>query len=134
SWRFPGVRRLCALVVACVLLGAAPAALAGPGGGDLTRYVNPLSGTLGSGFPMVSAAAPFGLIQPGPDTVLADGSQDPVNYCGYGYQDPAIGSFSLTHFDGAGIPIAGDVRFMPTTGAPSFDPKQDRKSTRLNSS
>src|SRR3954468_5462699 len=93
--------------------------------GDLTQYVRPLSGTLGSGFPMVGASVPFGLIQPGPDTGLADGSEDPVNYCGYAYQDPTIRSFSLTHFDGAGIKIAGDVPFMPVTGPPAADPQKD---------
>jgi predicted alpha-1,2-mannosidase len=115
------VRRL---VVACLLLACVPAQAAAADN-DLTRYVNPLSGTLGAGFPMVSAAVPFGLIQPGPDTALADGSQDPVNYDGYGWQDPVISDFSLTHFDGAGIPIAGDVQFMPTTGAPGFDREQN---------
>jgi predicted alpha-1,2-mannosidase len=109
-----------AMVAAVTLLACAPAAPAAAQS-DLTQYVNPLSGTLGSGFPMVSAAAPFGLIQLGPDTGLADGSQDPVNYCGYAYQDPTIRGFSLTHFDGAGIMIAGDLPFMPTTGAPGFD-------------
>src|SRR5436190_21149685 len=94
-------------------------------GGDLTQYVNPLSGTLGSGFPMVGASAPFGLIQPGPDTGLADGSEDEVNYCGYGYQDPAIRGFSLAHFDGAGIHIAGDLPFMPTTGTVGYDAAQN---------
>jgi predicted alpha-1,2-mannosidase len=68
---------------------------------------------------MVGASAPFGMIQPGPDTALANGQQDPVDYCGYSYQDPDIRGFSLTHFDGAGIHIAGDLPFMPTTGAVS---------------
>jgi predicted alpha-1,2-mannosidase len=104
------------------LLGAAFAlALAGNASADPAGYVNPLSGTLGSGFPMVGASVPFGLIQPGPDTSLADGSDDPVNYCGYAFQDPSIRGFSFTHFDGAGIMIAGDLPFMPTTGTPSFD-------------
>ena len=59
--------------------------------------------------------------QIGPDTGLASGDQDQLNYDGYGYQDPTIRSFSLTHFDGAGVPIAGDLPFMPTTGAVSSD-------------
>jgi len=114
------VRPLRALLVAFALLVCAPAAHAAAAG-DLTQYVNPLSGTLGSGFPMVGASLPLGLIQPGPDTGLADGSQDPVNYCGYAFQDPVMRGFSLTHFDGAGIMIAGDLPFMPTTGTPGFD-------------
>ena len=104
---------------ACVL--AVPATASA----DPAQYVRPLSGTLGSGFPMVGGAVPFGLIQPGPDTALADGSEDPVNYCGYAYQDTTIRGFSLTHFDGAGVHIAGDVPFMPTSGPVSFDAKQN---------
>src|SRR5436189_2277770 len=103
-------------VLVCALALPAAAQAADPAGS-----VNPLSGTLGSGFPMVGASVPFGLIQPGPDTSLADGSDDPVNYCGYAYQDPVIRGFSLTHFDGAGIMIAGDLPFMPTTGTASTD-------------
>src|SRR3954447_7845643 len=105
-------RALVAIAVCALVLPASASA-------DPAQYVRPLSGTLGSGFPMVGASVPFGQIQPGPDTALADGSDDPVNYCGYAYQDPAIRGFSLTHFDGAGIKIAGDVPFMPTTGAAS---------------
>jgi predicted alpha-1,2-mannosidase len=49
-----------------------------------------------------------------------------VDYTGYGYQDPDIRGFSLTHFDGAGIQIAGDLPFMPTTGPVTLtDPAQN---------
>ena len=114
------MRRVAAVTIACALALTAAASAADP-----VQYVRPLSGTLGSGFPMVGASAPFGLTQPGPDTALADGSEDPVNYCGYAFQDSTIRSFSLTHFDGTGIQIAGDVPFMPTTGTPAFDVKQN---------
>jgi predicted alpha-1,2-mannosidase len=101
----------------------ASAVLAGPlaaaAAADPAALVNTLDGTLGPGFPMVGASAPFGMIQPGPDTVLANGQQDPVDYDGYSYQDPDIRGFSLTHFDGAGIQIAGDLPFMATTGTVS---------------
>ncbi len=107
--------------VAAVIVTAA--ALAGPlaasAAADPAGLVDTRGGSLGAGFPMVGAAAPFGMIQPGPDTALANGQQDPVDYCGYSYQDPDIRGFSLTHFDGAGIMIAGDLPFMPTTGAVS---------------
>lgn len=107
------------------MLALAPAGIAGaatPGAPtdsrDLTAYVNPLSGTFGAGFPMVGASLPFGMIQQGPDTGLP-GAANPVNYDGYAYTDPDIRGFSLTHFDGAGIHISGDLPFMPTTGAVS---------------
>jgi putative alpha-1,2-mannosidase len=116
--------RVLVAAAACALAALASAAPVSAGT-DPASYVRPLSGTLGSGFPMVGASVPFGLIQPGPDTGLADGSEDPVNYCGYGYQDPTIRGFSLTHFDGAGIKIAGDVPFMPVTGTPAADAQQD---------
>lgn len=117
------MRRPRLLVLLVALTAAFPATAAAAT--DYVSYVNPLSGTLGSGFPMVGASVPFGLIQPGPDTGLPDGSEDEVNYCGYAFQDPSIRDFSLTHFDGAGIHIAGDVPFMPTTGDVSFDPSQN---------
>jgi predicted alpha-1,2-mannosidase len=116
-----GTSRLTIAAALAAFTLAAPARAAD----DPVRQVNPLSGTLGAGFPMVSAAAPFGLIQPGPDTGLADGSEDPVNYDGYAFQDPVVRGFSLTHFDGAGIQIGGDLPFMPTTGTPSFDAKKN---------
>jgi predicted alpha-1,2-mannosidase len=109
------------LVLVSVIACLAPAGAAA----DTASYVRPLSGTLGSGFPMVGASVPFGLIQPGPDTALPDGSDDPVNYCGYGFQDTTMRGFSFTHFDGAGIKIGGDLPFMPTTGAASFDAQQN---------
>src|SRR4051812_27010165 len=112
-------RALVAIAVCALVLPASASA-------DPAQYVRPLSGTLGSGFPMVGASVPFGLIQPGPDTALADGSDDPVNYCGYAFQDPTIRGFSFTHFDGAGIKIAGDLPFMPVTGdSPGTDPQQN---------
>lgn len=105
--------------VAVALVAAALAAPSAAAAADPASLVDTRDGSLGAGFPMVGAAAPFGMIQPGPDTALANGQQDPVDYCGYSYQDPDIRGFSLTHFDGAGIMIAGDLPFMPTTGAAS---------------
>ena len=83
---------------------------------DLTSLVNPLSGTLGAGFPTVGAGVPFGSATPGPATVLPTG-EDPVNYVGYAYQDSHIRGFALTHYDGAGVHIGGELPMMPTTGA-----------------
>src|SRR5258708_2428292 len=106
-----------ALVLALATAGTAgvAAAPATSDSRDLTTYVNPLSGTLGAGFPMVGASLPFGMIQQGPDTGIPDAA-NPVNYDGYAYTDADIRGFSLSHFDGAGIHISGDLPFMPTTG------------------
>src|SRR5437588_68152 len=114
---WPGSRAGVVALATLVLAAIAPGARAE----DLTSPVSTLSGSLGAGFPMVGASVPFGMIEPGPDTGLANGQQDPVNYDGYGYQDPTIRGFSLTHFDGAGIPIAGYLPFQPTTGTVSTD-------------
>ena len=110
-----------ALLVA-LLTASAAAGLIGPvaarADSGPVSLVDTRDGTLGPGFPQVGAALPFGMISPGPDTALPpEGTQDPVDYVGYSYQDPDIRGFSLTHFDGAGIQIAGDLPFMPTTGA-----------------
>lgn len=97
------------------------------GGGhpaNLTKLVNPLAGSMGSGFPMVGASVPFAMVEPGPDTSMP-GTADPVDYEGYAYQDSMIRGFSLTHFNGAGIPIAGDIPFLPFTARlTTSDPNQ----------
>ena len=102
-----------------VLVAGVAGALPASAGADPAALVSTRNGTLGPGFPSVGAELPFGMIQPGPDTAMPDGSQDPVDYTGYSYQDPDIRGFSLTHFDGAGIQLAGDLPFMPTTGTPT---------------
>ena len=115
----------CATALA-LLLTAAPGTTLGIHAADtrdLTGYVNPLSGTLGSGFPMVAASRPFGMMELGPNTGHPL-MEDPVNYDGYAYGDSMIRGFALTHFDGAGIHIAGDLPFMPTTGLINTDPKR----------
>jgi predicted alpha-1,2-mannosidase len=111
------MRRRRALALGAAVAVAVAGALPAVASADPAALVNTLDGTLGPGFPTVGAQLPFGMIQPGPDTSMADGSQDPVDYTGYSYQDPDIRGFSLTHFDGAGVQIAGDLPFMPTTGS-----------------
>jgi predicted alpha-1,2-mannosidase len=64
------------------------------------------------------------MVTPGPATTTPVGD-DPVTYVGYGYQDPQIRGFALTHFSGAGIHIGGELPMMPTTGAvTSADPAE----------
>ena len=112
------MRSVFAAVFAALSLSVLPSAAAARAGGpgDLAGHVWPLSGTTGAGFPAVGAFTPFSMIQPGPDTAEANGSVSPVNFTGYAYQDPSIRDFSLTHFNGGGIQIDGDLPFTPTTG------------------
>src|SRR5947209_17844177 len=69
---------------------------------DLTALVNPLAGSLGPGFVTVAAGLPFGMVTPGAITTTQLGD-DPVDYVGYGYQDPYTRGFAFTPFSGAGV-------------------------------
>ena len=113
----PCVRLRSLLTAVAVLAGlAAVPTLAAPAAAeDLTALVNPLAGSLGPGFITVAPAAlRDGHARRGTTTPEGD---DPVNYVGYGYQDPEVRGFAITHFSGAGIHIGGELPFMPTTGA-----------------
>lgn len=91
----------------------------------LTQYVNPLvgsdwagrsfgyGGSSGQTFP--GATLPFGMTQFSPDTgPTPSWALDPS---GYTYSDHRIERFSMTHIDGAGCNVSGDIPFMPTTQA-----------------
>jgi len=87
------------------------------------KYVHPFIGTKGDGNTFPGPVAPFGMIQPGPDTddsLWATAS-------GYEYSDPSIIGFSMTHFSGTGIPDLGDFLFMPSVTKPKLKegPKED---------
>jgi predicted alpha-1,2-mannosidase len=101
-------RRLLALALAAAL--AAGPAQAAPAGDDPTRFVDPMIGTLGSGFVFPGPAAPFGMVQLSPDT---DGY---FAYTGYLWSDAAIRGFSHVHVESMGVPAGGEVPFMPTAG------------------
>ena len=73
----------------------------------LTDYVDPFIGTGGGGNTYPGAVAPFGMVQFSPDT---------GNDIGYGYGDPRIQGFSLTHMSGVGCNDFGDVFLSATTG------------------
>lgn len=80
------------------------------------KYVHPFIGTKGDGNTFPGPVAPFGMIQPGPDTddsLWATAS-------GYEYSDPSIIGFSMTHFSGTGIPDLGDFLFMPSVNKPKL--------------
>ncbi len=85
---------------------------------QLVDYVRPFVGTQGEGNTYPGPAAPFGMIQIGPDTEkhLWETAS------GYEYSDSSIIGFSLTHLNGTGIPDLGDILFMPVVGTPKFIP------------
>ncbi|MDT7572594.1 MAG: hypothetical protein QOE05_2768 [Actinomycetota bacterium] len=98
------------LVVGLLLTGAAPAAAAEVAlVTDPTSYVDPMIGTGGDGFTVPGPATPFGLTQVSPDTI------NPLAYTGYKYEDAAIRGFSLLHINAAGVPIGGELPFLPVT-------------------
>ncbi|MCX4750842.1 GH92 family glycosyl hydrolase [Kitasatospora sp. NBC_01287] len=123
-------RRPRALLLAGALLAAltlAPAARAGAEAPadrvtDPAALVDTFAGT-GNGGGVVGqvdtfpgADAPFGMLQWSPDTP----SRPPGG--GYDDADQAITGYSLTHLSGPGCSIAGDIPFLPLTGALPADP------------
>ena len=107
---------------------AAPGSQAAAAVNDPASLVNPFIGT-GAGGAVVGqvdtfpgADAPFGMLQWSPDTPSRpDGG-------GYNYADSSTLGFSLTHISGPGCAAAGDVPFLPTTGAIGSDPQNATES------
>ena len=118
------LRMLAAGVLASALLMTGPftpAARAATAVTDPAALVNPFVGTasnsdFSSGNTFPGADVPFGMMQWSPDT-----SSRPKGG-GYDYADSAISGFSLTHVSGVGCDAAGDIPFMPTTGAIGSSP------------
>ena len=80
--------------------------------GDLAEYVDPFTGTAGTGHTHPAACVPFGMVQAGPDTGFGDWA-----YCpGYQYRDKSVLGYSLTHLSGTGCPDYNDVQILPFTG------------------
>src|SRR4026208_1153454 len=76
---------------------------------NLTRYVDPFSGTGGHGHTYPGATVPFGMVQLSPD----NGTQG-WDWCsGYHYSDSMIAGFSHTHLSGTGIGDWCDISVMP---------------------
>src|SRR5256714_15117769 len=103
----PRVATALAVLLASIAF-AAPAQAADP---DLASYVDPMVGTFAPGFVFPGADVPFGMVQNSPDT-----AGSPFAYGGYLYSDPLIRGFSLVHLSRPGLPKAGDLPVMPTTG------------------
>ena len=75
-------------------------------------------GTQGLGNVTPAAAAPFGLVQPGPDTSAAKDVFLPnKGHCGgYQHNDRWIWRFSQTHLSGTGCASLGSFGIMPFGG------------------
>jgi predicted alpha-1,2-mannosidase len=109
------------LIAATVLIAAFAPAPALAGSPNLSKYVNPFSGTdagasdFGTGGGAANtypgATRPFGMLSWSPDT-----TPSVINSPGgYSYPDTNLRGFSLTHLSGAGCPVYQDVPFLPTT-------------------
>lgn len=77
---------------------------------NLARYIDPRVGAFPPGFVNPGPWAPFGMVQPGPDT------EGPVNYGGYSAQNTLITGFSQIHMS-AGAPKGGQFPLLPFTGS-----------------
>ncbi|WP_263353799.1 GH92 family glycosyl hydrolase [Acidicapsa acidisoli] len=86
------------------------------------RFINPLIGAstnikLGEGKTFPGPATPFGMVQPGPDTITG-GDQGP----GYSYEHTTIEGFSFLRMSGVGwYGDFGNLLVMPTTGQMKLD-------------
>jgi predicted alpha-1,2-mannosidase len=79
--------------------------------------VDPFIGTGGDGHVFPGATAPFGMVQPSPDTDTSCVIRTCYGHAaGYRYDDPTIQGFSQTHFSGAGHSDLGDFLVMPAAG------------------
>src|SRR5919109_746891 len=99
-------RAICLLAVAAL---CAPAAVRAAET-DYAAYVDPMIGTMGSGFVFPGPAAPYGMVQLSPDT------NGYFAYTGYQWADLFIRGFSHVHVQSMGVPEGGNIPFMPTAG------------------
>jgi predicted alpha-1,2-mannosidase len=86
---------------------------------NLTKYVDPMTGTGGVGHTYPGATVPYGMVQLSPDT-RRDQSWEGCS--GYYYTDTLIYGFTHTHLSGTGASDYGDILVMPFTGERSFEP------------
>jgi len=104
------VRALRLIVLLCLACWGGLAAAEPPPPAGPVRFVDPFIGTDGTGHTFPGPAAPFGMVQPGPDT----GATGWEYTSGYQYRAPVILGFSQTRASGTGIPELGDVLVMPS--------------------
>ena len=84
--------------------------------------VDPFIGTGPDGHTFPGATVPFGMVQPSPDTLIADFKHSYTHAAGYRFGDPTIQGFSQTHFSGTGHSDLGDIALMPISGEVKLDP------------
>jgi predicted alpha-1,2-mannosidase len=84
--------------------------------------VDPFIGTGPDGHTFPGAVMPFGMVQPSPDTLIADFKHSYTHAAGYRFGDPTIQGFSQTHFSGTGHSDLGDFELMPIGGEVKLDP------------
>lgn len=109
------------MIIGCFLVFAALPALAQ----RQIDYVDPFIGTDGTGHTFPGPAAPFGMVQPGPD----NGATGWEFTSGYQYRSPLILGFSQNRASGTGIPELGDVLVMPSrTRRENFASSYDKAS------
>jgi predicted alpha-1,2-mannosidase len=89
--------------------------------------VDPFIGTGPDGHTFPGAAVPFGMVQPSPDTLIADFKHSYTHAAGYRFGDPTIQGFSQTHFSGTGHSDLGDISLMPISGDVKLDPGEADK-------
>src|SRR5512145_2005021 len=83
------------LLVSSLVFSAASEPLVDTKSETLSDYIRPLVGTQGEGNTYPGPTAPFGMVQPGPDT-------NGEKFCGYDYTDRFLYGFSMTHLSGTG--------------------------------
>ena len=118
--------RLCSVsgLALSVALALAAGAQAAPGG---YADVDPFIGTGPDGHTFPGAVVPFGMVQPSPDTLIADFKHSYTHAAGYRFGDPTIQGFSQTHFSGTGHSDLGDFELMPISGDVRLDPGEADK-------
>lgn len=109
-----------AVLLAAVLLATVPARA-------VAVDPDPFVGTGGrppwlSGNTTPAAAAPFGMVQLGPDTTSHPDGSPSSTASGYAATDELLRGFSPTHLSGAGCRAFGDVPVLPVVGRLPRDP------------
>ena len=107
------------------------------GASDAMRWVDPFIGSEGLGHVWPAAAAPFGLVQAGPDTAVeATGFRhNSLHHGGYQHSDEWVSRFSQTRLSGTGCASGGDFGLLPYCHAPTngvFVERMEKSSERAS--